>query len=109
MMELHPLAKNYFYFQSSSDIKILDSHLKISWRSTHLVFVTLLKMQKQTKTHKSKQKHTKANKNTQKHQKTHKNKQKQTKTHKKTKSYQSAKPLITNETLFSIEQSVQAS
>lgn len=59
-------------------------------------------MQKQTKTHKSKQKQTKT-------LKTHKNKQKQTKTHKKTKSYQSAKPLITNETLFSIEQSVQAS
>lgn len=101
MMELHPLAKYYFYFQSSSDIKILDSHLKISWRSTHLVFVILVKMQKQTKTHKSKQKQTKTLKNTQ----TNKSKQK----HKKTKSYQSAKPLITNETLFSIEQSVQAS
>ena len=82
MMELHPLAKNYFYFQSSSDIKILDSHLKISWRSTHLVFVTLVKMQKQTKTHKSKQKHTKANKNTQKQTKTHKNTKKHTKTNK---------------------------
>lgn len=102
MMELHPLAKYCFYFQSSSDIKILDSHLKISWRSTHLVFVTLVKMQKQTKTYKSKQKQTKTLKNTQK-----KNKSKQK--HKKTKSYQSAKPLITNETLFSIEQSVQAS
>ena len=76
MMELHPLAKNYFYFQSSSDIRILDSHLKISWRSTHLVFVTLVKMQKQTKTHKSKQKQTKTLK---KRTKTNKSKQKHTK------------------------------
>lgn len=60
---------------------------------------------KNAKANKNTQKQTKTNKNTKKH----KNKQKQTKTHKKTKSYQSAKPLITNETLFSIEQSVQAS
>lgn len=77
MMELHPLAKYYFYFQSSSDIKILDSHLKISRRSTHLVFVTLVKMQKQTKTHKSKQKQTKTLKNTQKQTKANKNTKKQ--------------------------------
>lgn len=69
MMELHPLAKYYFYFQSSSDIKILDSHLKISWRSTHLVFVTLVKMQKQTKTNKNTKKRTKTNKSKQKHTK----------------------------------------
>ena len=77
MMELHPLAKYCFYFQSSSDIKILDSHLKISWRSTHLVFVTLVKMQKQTKTYKSKQKQTKTLKNTQKQTKANKNTKKQ--------------------------------
>lgn len=60
---------------------------------------------KNAKANKNTQKQTKTNKNTKKHTKTNKNKQK----HKKTKSYQSAKPLITNETLFSIEQSVQAS
>lgn len=60
---------------------------------------------KNAKANKNIQKQTKTNKNTKKHTKTNKSKQK----HKKTKSYQSAKPLITNETLFSIEQSVQAS
>lgn len=60
---------------------------------------------KNAKANKNTQKQTKTNKNTKKHTKTNKSKQK----HKKTKSYQSAKPLITNETLFSIEQSVQAS
>lgn len=60
---------------------------------------------KNAKANKNIQKQTKTNKNTKKHTKTNKSKQK----HKKTKSYQSAKPLITNETLFSIEQSVQES
>lgn len=60
---------------------------------------------KNAKANKNTQKQTKTNKNTKKRTKTNKSKQK----HKKTKSYQSAKPLITNETLFSIEQSVQAS
>ena len=67
---------------------------------------------KNAKANKNTQRQTKTLKNAQKQTKTLKNAQKQTKANKntqKTKSYQSAKPLITNETLFSIEQSVQAS